>query len=220
MHKLKQEPQNPLALGGLISANVITPLNLDAEDHDFVDNEIKWLFSAIHNFQQVHQRVGQRLAAEENKLNEKLSKELAGLFELRKKRLKEGMAEISPQIWQEEIEQSQSVAVAIPQQAERKPQADNKLSKATDIFWLESWPNTIEHTLKLVQMQLGNLKRLLDQEIMKGTAGKEDVALQNQIKSTRIEIIRNLQTLTQITSDAYGVSITSPKQLLEFMEQS
>ncbi len=213
----KKEAPNPIALISPIISSVITPLDLPPEDQDFVNGEIKWLFNAVHNFQQIYQVVQQKLAEEENKLKEQLKQELAGLYTLREKRLKEGMAKITPQIWQQEIAQSQPVAVPIPPEAERQPQADNRLLNTINSFSLEMWPGQIASQLDQISAYLGNLKRLLDREVMMGAEGLGDVALQNQIKIIRIEIVRVLQKMAQLVNEAYGIKVTSPDQLIEFL---
>jgi len=55
---------------------------------------------------------------------------------------------------------------------------------------------------------------LLEQEALKGDAGKGDVYLQNQIKSGRVEIVKVMQEMAQLMNQAYGVLVTSPDQLI------
>lgn len=215
----KKESSNPIALISAIIAYVITPLDLSPEDQDFVNNEIKWLFNAVYNFQQIYEAVQQNLADEENKLKEQFKKELAGLYVLQKKRLEEGMAEITPQVWQKILAQSQPVAVSIPPDAERQHQADNRLLSSNEVFWLNNWYDQIPSQLNQITSYLANLKRLLDREGIMGAEGKNDIALQNQIKLARLEIVRVLQQMAQLINEAYGIKVTSPEQLIEIMMQ-
>jgi hypothetical protein len=46
----RKQTINPIALGGWVISGVITSLNLDTEDQDFVNGELKWLFNATDNF--------------------------------------------------------------------------------------------------------------------------------------------------------------------------
>lgn len=51
---LKQKSSvSPIALGGSVISNVVTTFNLDTADQDFVNEELKWLFSAADNFLKV-----------------------------------------------------------------------------------------------------------------------------------------------------------------------
>ncbi|HXV42656.1 MAG TPA: hypothetical protein VEC96_06305, partial [Anaerolineae bacterium] len=48
---LKKQPTfSPLAIGGSVIAGVVTTFGLDTADQDFVNLELKWLFSAADNF--------------------------------------------------------------------------------------------------------------------------------------------------------------------------
>lgn len=48
---LKKKPTvSPIAVGGSVISGVVTTFGLDTEDQDFVNVELKWLFSAADNF--------------------------------------------------------------------------------------------------------------------------------------------------------------------------
>jgi hypothetical protein len=115
-----------------------------------------------------------------------------------------------------EISRSQPVAFPIPEDA-RQTTADNQLLRNVDDFDMQIWEGQIESALKRINIHLRNLNILLDQEATKGEAGKGDVYLQNQIKGGRIEVIRILQELAQLMSQAYGVFVTSPDQLVQLL---
>jgi hypothetical protein len=116
-----------------------------------------------------------------------------------------------------EINRSQAIAVDIPSNAQRQPQANNQLLSTVDDFDLQIWEGQIESGFKRIDTHLRNLNILLDQETRKGDAGKGDVYLQNQIKGSRIDIVKILQEMAQLMNQAYGVLVTSPDQLIQLL---
>ena len=118
-----------------------------------------------------------------------------------------------------ELDRSQEIAAPIPPDAERSPQADNRLLNTVDDFDLQIWEGQVESGFKRVNTHLRNLDILLDQEAKKGDAGKGDVYLQNQIKGARLEIIKVLEEMAQLMNQAYGVLVTSPDQLVQLLGQ-
>ena len=171
---LKKKPQvSPVALGGSVVSSVVTTFGLDVQDQDFVNGELKWLFSAADNFLKVRRN---------------------------------------------EIDRSQRIAISIPPNATRSnPQADNCLLSSVDDFDLQIWEGQVESAFKRINTHLRNLDILLDQEAKKGDAGKGDVYLQNQIKGARLDIVKILQELAQLMNQAYGILVTSPDQLVQFL---
>lgn len=123
-------------------------------------------------------------------------------------------------VWRNELNRSQAVAIPIPANAQRtNPQANNSLLTTVDDFDLQIWEGQLESALKRINTHLRNLDILLDQEARKGDAGKGDVYLQNQIKGSRLDIVKILQEMAQLMNQAYGIRVTSPDQLVEFLEQ-
>ena len=117
-----------------------------------------------------------------------------------------------------EIDRGQRIAISIPPNATRSnPQADNCLLSSVDDFDLKIWEGQVESAFKRIQTHLRNLDILLEQEAKKGDAGKGDVYLQNQIKGARLDIVKILQELAQLMNQAYGILVTSPDQLVEFL---
>lgn len=49
----RKQKVSPLAIGGLVVSGVVTTFGLDIEDQDFVNNELKWLFTAADHFQKI-----------------------------------------------------------------------------------------------------------------------------------------------------------------------
>jgi hypothetical protein len=173
---LKKKAQvSPVALGGSVISSVVTTFGLDVQDQDFVNGELKWLFSAADNFLKVRRN---------------------------------------------EIDRSQRIAISIPADAKKSnPQANNSLLSSVDDFDLQIWEGQVESAFKRINTHLRNLDILLDQEAKKGDAGKGDVYLQNQIKGARLDIVKILQELAQLMNQAYGILVTSPDQLVQFLEQ-
>jgi len=120
-------------------------------------------------------------------------------------------------IRQGEADRNQPVPVAIPEDAERGASANNQLLGNIDDFDMQLWEGQIESGYKRIDTYLKNLNILLDQEAFKGEAGKGDVYLQNQIKAARLDIVKILKEEAQLMDQAYGILVTSPDQLMEFL---
>lgn len=168
----KKQTVSPMAVGGMVISNVVTTFGLDVEEQDFVNGELKWLFSAADNFVTIRQG---------------------------------------------EADRNQPIPVPIPEEAKREATTNNQLLSSVDDFDMQIWEGQIESGFKRIETYLKNLNILLDQEAFKGEAGKGDVYLQNQIKGARIEIVKILQEMAQLMKQAYGIFVTSPDQLAEFL---
>ncbi|MBN1993301.1 MAG: toll/interleukin-1 receptor domain-containing protein [Anaerolineae bacterium] len=116
-----------------------------------------------------------------------------------------------------EAARTQAVSTPIPETAQQT-NATNQLPSTLDDFDLQIWEGQIESGFKRIDTYLKNLKILLDQEAFKGEAGKADVYLQNQIKASRVEIVKILQEMAQLMNQAYGILITSPNELYDFLK--
>jgi hypothetical protein len=172
---LKKKPTvSPIALGGAVISGVVTTFGLDISDQDFVNNELKWLFSAADNFLKIRRG---------------------------------------------EINRNQPIAAPIPPDAQKQPQANNQLLSTIGDFDMQIWEGSIESGFKRIDTHLKNLNILLNQEALKGEAGKGDVYLQNQIKGARMEIVKVLQEMAQLMNQAYGIKINSPDQLIQLLQQ-
>jgi hypothetical protein len=112
---------------------------------------------------------------------------------------------------------TQPIAVAVPATARLEPGANNCLLPNVDSFSLQLWDGQIEAAFKRIQIHLRNLDILLDRETMMGDTGKGDVFLQNQIRGSRLEIVKILQELAGLMKEAYGVFVDSPNQLIELL---
>jgi hypothetical protein len=115
-----------------------------------------------------------------------------------------------------EANRSQPVPISIPPTAQQT-NANNQLLSTIDEFDMRIWEGQIESGFKRIDTYLKNLKILLDQEAFKGEVGKGEVYLQNQIKGARIEIVKILQEMAQLMNQAYGILVTSPEQLADFL---
>ena len=56
----KKAAANPVALGGLIISGIVTSLDLEADDQNFVSGELTWLFSATDNLLKICRRETER----------------------------------------------------------------------------------------------------------------------------------------------------------------
>jgi hypothetical protein len=210
----KKQSVNPISLGARVIANVVTPLGLEPADQKFVNDELKWLFSAAGNFQQVYQTVQKRLAEENTRLIKKFALDI-----LSDRKREQEMAKIRPQLWQEEVERSQPITEPIPPEAEGLAQANNKLLSNLSDYKLENWSKTVETRLKNINTHLRNLDRLLERETLMGEEGKRNVALQNKIKLHRSNIIEITQEIAEVFNKTYGILVTSPMQLIQLLEE-
>ena len=121
------------------------------------------------------------------------------------------------QIRRGEQSRSDPIPVPPPPDAERAPNADNRLLPSLDDFDLQMWEGQIEAAFKRIRIRLKNLDILLEREAFKGEAGKGDVYLQNQIRSERLNIVKTLQELAHLMKQAYGIFVSSPDELLELL---
>jgi len=212
--KKNKPAANPISTAAQVIANVITPIGLEPDDQTFASNEIKWLFSAVDNFLQVYHSVQQRIDEENTRLIKKYALEV-----LSDRKRKQELEEFTPKVWQEEIENSQPIAEPIPSDAEKLPEANNRILSNLKVYKLDGWGSMIDSQLSnLSRLELKNLNTFVERETLQGDAGKSNVALQNQLKMTRLQIIKGLQKVADQINEIYGVLITSPGQLVEYLE--
>ena len=58
----------------------------------------------------------------------------------------------------------------------------------------------------------------LEMEAEKGPAGHEDIQLQNNITSGRLRVVNRVNEIAQSMSQAYGVLVTAPEELLDLLQ--
>lgn len=178
------------AFGALITATIIPAFDLDAEGQIFINGELTWLFSAADNLMKVILK---------------------------------------------EADRDQPVAVPIPPEAQKLPQANNQLLKIpNDPRYMESegfevmlrgkssvvkggWHRDLDSLYNRINTRLKSLNLLLGREASLGEAGKSDIYLQVQIKELRLGIVKDLQDLAELMNNAYGIKVTGPDQLIEFL---
>ncbi len=184
----KKQFEESIVLETLIKTDLITPLDLEEADQAFISSELKWLFSAADHL------------------------------------LK---------ICRDEVDRSQAVPVPVPAEAERSPEANNRLLDRpknsifedtkdwhgqVDTRWQRNVEVWLESQLRQINTYLRNLKRLLARETELGAASKGDLRLQNTIRTVQLQIANTLQELAELMNDAYGILVTSPGQLVEYLE--
>jgi hypothetical protein len=221
LRKFLEEHVNPIALGSQIIAKVITQLGLEADDERFVTGEIQWLFSAADNYQQLYQALQQRLTQEKNNLKE------AGLP------LKSRTGELSkrlPPIRQAVIAGGQPLVVVIPPDAQKSPEATNRLINFPDNDDLSFYfdvrsgitygpqESNVKSLFNRITSALQNLDGFIQRETQMGEEGQRNVNLQNDIRQTRIQTIVPLQEIAEHMNKAYGILVTTPDQLTELLE--
>jgi hypothetical protein len=142
-------------------------------------------------------------------------------------------AENLMKICQKEVEPNQPVAVAIPSSAEKtSPEANNQLlakpgalirySSFEDMLWGKRFnlKKELESIVNRFNIHMRGLNILLDRESKLGEAGASDLPLQAGIRGGRIDVIKVVQALAQIINDTYGIQITSPTNLLEYLGEA
>ena len=213
--KKNKPAANPISTAALVITNVITPIGLEPDDQKFVSDEIKWLFSAMDNFLQVYHSVQQRIDEENTRLIKKYARDV-----LSDRKRKQELEEFTPKVWQEEIENSRPISEPIPPDAEKSPEANNKILPNLKEYKLDGWGRTIDSQLNnLSRLELKNLNIFIERETLQGDAAKSNVALQNELKITRIQIVKGLQKVADQVNEIYGILVTSPGQLVEYLEE-
>ena len=230
----KQEDEsssNPVALAARVIAGIVTPLDgLDDEDKTFVQEEITWLFHAAKNFQDIFQTVHQQFEQDRVRIQHEIRQEERALLRRvgpaasftmgKKQRLEtERLEQVKPQRWQDAIKLSPHIEAPLPQETERTS-TTNKILSGLSIFNLENSAGDIKHTLDLIEKNFQILKDQLDRGISMGETGKRNVQLQNEIKSRRTNILREAQKIADVFAKIYGVEITSPGDLADWLEEN
>jgi len=212
--KKNKPAANPISTAALVITNVITPIGLEPDDQTFVNDEIKWLFSAVDNFLQVYHTVQQRIAEENTRLIKKYALDV-----LSDRKRKQALEEFTPKVWQEEIENSWPIAEPIPPDAEKLPEANNKILRNLKEYKLDGWGSTIETQLSTTATRLKHLDHHIALETSLGVDAKGNVALQSSLRLTRLEIVMSLQEIADVMNQSYGILITSPGQLVAYLEE-
>ncbi|HEX9926113.1 MAG TPA: hypothetical protein VGD99_25885 [Anaerolineae bacterium] len=213
--KKNKPAANPISTAALVITNVITPIGLEPDDQKFVSGEIKWLFSAMDNFLQVYHSVQQRIDEENTRLIKKYALDV-----LSDRKRKQELEEFTPKVWQEEIENSPPISEPIPPDTEKSPEANNRILPNLKEYKLDGWGRTIDSQLNnLSRLELKNLNTFIERETLQGDAAKSNVALQNELKIIRLQIVKGLQKIADQINEIYGILITSPGQLVEYLEE-
>ncbi|MEM7344518.1 MAG: hypothetical protein AAF485_09755 [Chloroflexota bacterium] len=223
-----------VALGGLVMAQIVGSLDLDQDDKDFVNNELKWLFEAIDNFLSADEICKQQLADEKKKL---IDKERGGVLSITsitvKKRIKQGLIDVTPSVWAAIVEQSKPIAIAVPDTAEVIATANNKLLPSPtlpkyvndlyDVLFEASlgdlWSKTIAEQLKYIEDALKRLDTHLGREARLGQAGADNVVIQENIRLEQSRVMQYVNNLADLMGDLYGIQITSPNEVVQFLEE-
>ena len=113
-----------------------------------------------------------------------------------------------------------SVSVPIPETAERTATADNtvlpRYRHADQVRQVVL--ELIEPDLTSIHDHLKNLSLLQQQETAGGAAAQIDLNLLNQLRQQRLAMARLLPQLAVTAEHVYGVKVTAPKELVEYME--
>lgn len=219
---LEQPSAEPTALVSSIVAQVVTPLDLDSATLDLISAEWNWLFSAVSHYQQVYLAVQERLLEENKKLRSK-----GGGMEW----LENEMTGILPAIRQEEVERSRDLSLPIPLNAQKSPQAANRVLTIPDknewsfyfggssVFNLQKH-NPLESIFNQINTGLQNINSLQQKQAKLGEAGKYDISLQDSIKNNRVIVTQRVVELASLVDQAYGILVTSPSLLSDYLTQA
>lgn len=187
---------NPLALGTLVSANLVTAIGLETDQQEIVNQEIKWLFSAAANYQQIYLEVQKQCHQWTGDTGEKSA--------------------FLTRTTSEIIAAGPALNIPIPPYAERVETAGNRLLALAGM--VEGAESPLQSQFKQMYIHLNNLETFLAREAKMGEEGKRNIELQNNIKNTSVNIARLLTELAQQIDQAYQILVTSPAQLLEILE--
>ena len=116
-----------------------------------------------------------------------------------------------------EIDRDQPVVVEIPPDAERAAEADNRLLTNLDNEALPHWKEEAESLLEETNTLLKTLDVLLHRKTRMFEAKNLD--LQNRIRSGQIQISQTAVDLARLMQQVYGIYVTSPEQLAEFLKE-
>ncbi|MEM7348608.1 MAG: AAA-like domain-containing protein, partial [Chloroflexota bacterium] len=172
--KSKKSAPSPVAIGGLVISSIVTALDLDTEDEEFVNGELKWLFSAMDTLLKVSRN---------------------------------------------ELDRTHPIPVVIPPDARKTEDANNKILDTVEDEVLRSWKGWAETRLDWINSRLKELDILLGQEASRGIAAKSDIELQNKITEKRLEAARIIEDLARMMSQAYGILVTTPGQIVGLLEE-
>lgn len=185
---------DPAAIGGLILASLVTPLNLTTADQALVQVELQWLFSAADHFL--------KLRRGEIEPNQPILTPIPASAE-------KILSEANNQLllhWVKHLVKDWSISAGFKSMEEK---VEIQLS-----MWEEEALTMLDGQLSTY---LNYLNIQLDEETKLGEAGRYDLPLQNKIKETRLKIAQTLQEMALLIRQPYGISITSPEQLVEFL---
>lgn len=223
------QPISPLVFIPKLMAGIVTPLELETDDSAFIEAEVTWLFHAIGNFLTLQDTVRQQLEAEREQVRQRLNAEERALidrlgpvaaFVNKAAKVEAVINQSKPRLWQAAIAESAAVPVDIPPNAERNPQANNKVLPNSNDFFLDDWAGTVRANLKLITTHLTGLELLLKQERRLGPAGKQNIGLQSELKSRRVAILNLTQEMAEVLNHAYDILVTGPGQLAAWLEQN
>ncbi|MCP4373718.1 MAG: hypothetical protein GY797_37300 [Deltaproteobacteria bacterium] len=130
-----------------------------------------------------------------------------------------GAAEHLLKICWGEIDPGKPISVPIPESVPDQSNASNTLIGQVEHLDLGILSLQIDGMLERIKIHIRNLDMLLKREAIIGPEGKEDVYLQNQLRHTRLEIVKILQEIEHFTYKIYGVHVNTPNQLFQLLDQ-
>ncbi len=120
-------------------------------------------------------------------------------------------------IARDDLKRNSPITTEIPPEAQRHQDADNHLLDHHDDAFLQSLKGPVESLVERLNDELKLLSTLLAAEAEQGTAAKIDLKLQNQKKTKRLEIVRVIEDLVDPMQKAYGVYVSAPRELVEYV---
>jgi hypothetical protein len=235
MPTLKKKTANldPLEFGGRIITSVVTPLNLEPAERDFVEHELRWLLHAVTNFQQVYVAFQNKVVERQKDITAQINAEersfrqRTGLdgYTNKRKKIEEALAQMKPQLWQEIAAHSAPIAIPIPPEAECLAEANNRVLLRPKTLrevlnfeeQLRGGKPPFEAELGRINIQLRTLDPLLKRETELGQAGQIDPVLQTQLRDRRRGLVEALRDIARQIEDIYGIRVTAPDELLGIM---
>ena len=118
-----------------------------------------------------------------------------------------------------EAKRDETIITPIPENARQASNATNKLLSHLDDDFIGSLQEPIEDLLDRINKRLKVFNSLLNEEAARGTAAKSDTDLQYKINEARTDILAITENLATHMRQAYGIFVTTPEELIAFIQE-
>jgi hypothetical protein len=124
-------------------------------------------------------------------------------------------------VQRKQLSAGQPIAYALPLEVIRKPEANNSLLMKVDHPKFAILADNIRFRFQhQLNTELENLKRYLDRRAKYAQEGQDDVGLQEEIIDNEVRILEALRQMADEINEAYGVLISTPVQLIDYLRET